>query len=106
MSYIYIGATAAKIAFGRGNGPVIVKDWAAEYQRLIGERVAMAGQPNSMPQAPEPCGGVHKFEDRDFRQRCVFCDADGGVARGACAEGVERHHRSCALRLGGNSCTC
>jgi hypothetical protein len=76
---------------------------------------------------------VHKFEDWDFGtlQHCMFCGLTVkkplteleylekkvvmcGVYENVilhepepcCPDGAEQHHRSCALRLGGNSCTC
>jgi len=101
---------AAQRAFGGKRRALVVREWPNTYRRLMQEMGSgpVYGSPTAWTEAqgPSPCGGVHKFEDRDFHRICVFCGLDSGLARGACVEGAERHHRSCALRLGGSSCTC
>lgn len=67
----------------------------------------MAGQPTEPVTAP---GCIHKFEECDFGRyvRCMFCgqEVHDKVPEPECPAGAELHHRSCALRLGGNACTC
>jgi|SRR5215467_4407011 len=59
-----------------------------------------------------PEGHTHVWEEQDFG-RYYHCDGCGmtrphqvGYRLGGCQIGAELHHRSCALRLGGKTCTC
>jgi len=85
-------------AFGGPREPLVI-----EWQRSL----AMAGQPTE-PVAP-PC--IHKFKECDFGRyaRCMFCGFESREQvrlEPRCPPGAELHHRNCALRQGGCSCTC
>lgn len=84
---------------------------------------AMAGPPPKAEAASPQCVfNFEECEDSDFGRywRCVICGVGMSIPRwvrvqeamrrvtlpGTCPEGAERHHRSCALRSGGYSCTC
>jgi hypothetical protein len=122
----FIGATSATIAFGSwqriGGGTaeasrdssrslcealqVFCRCGACEHERL--KEAAMGGGPSA-----EPAPHEHHWEKRDFGRyaECVDC----GDTRQEqvplrpeplCTPRSALHHRSCALRLGGASCTC
>lgn len=103
---IRIGATAAKVAFGGGGEPrpIVIEPWA----------------PCCKPEDPHN----HIWEECDFGRyyRCWACGEERPIAASIysgvyqnvvlhkgpkpCHPAADRHHRSCALRSGGNSCTC